>query len=122
MVNKLSAHRDKSGDPILGTLRVLVAEFGWIARGSHPSDPLLWTSLGASCSKQSDFRRSRSKWCRRRDLNPHALRRLILNQVRLPIPPLRHRGAAQTRGRGPADQQGTQQHLAVDEDRAFGSG
>ena len=26
-------------------------------------------------------------WCGRRDSNPHALRRLDLNQVRLPIPP-----------------------------------
>ncbi len=28
-------------------------------------------------------------WCRRRDLNPHGVTRLILSQVRLPIPPLR---------------------------------
>ena len=30
-------------------------------------------------------------WCGRRDLNPHALRRQILNLVRLPIPPRPHR-------------------------------
>ncbi len=29
-------------------------------------------------------------WCRRPDSNRHTRRRLILNQLRLPIPPLRH--------------------------------
>ena len=31
------------------------------------------------------------RWCRRPESNRHARGRLILNQLRLPIPPLRHR-------------------------------
>ena len=35
------------------------------------------------------------EWCGRRDSNPHALRRLDLNQERLPVPPRpRSRGIA----------------------------
>ena len=39
---------------------------------------------------QELFKRPFPSWCRRRESNPHALRRQILNLVRLPVSPHRH--------------------------------
>jgi hypothetical protein len=36
------------------------------------------------------YLKDQASWCGRRDLNPHGLLRLDLNQVRLPISPLPH--------------------------------